>query len=451
MQSICVIAFLLTTQLVFGQISIQTLLNNQVKEVVQIDTSKVKSHVTWIGFDYGNSKIQQTKAVEYLKTREITRVVYTYSDYREVRTFKQRKLDSLRYEHLFEKLPELPSSQNIEWQTIRQTLNTSKTDAKKLFHGFIIYSTSEDDNHPLAHLHPEEKPLENTESYPGEEIRMVKEWLGDHCEPEVVVLEEIPYETGKFLPISKRKRELGIVYDKKGIWKKREKEIKYSPVMDTTECVYDYSDRMIGDSVVFSTLRRKAWTNAVVVQDVTGSMNSYLAQTFMWYRIYGAQSGLKRYVFFNDGDDHPDGLIGGSGGMQSIETINSEELENFAYQVMELGKGGKEPENDIEALYYAMRVYPDANQFILIADNTSSVRDMELLKKLKKPVHIIICGAPISQNVHPHYIKIAVETKGSIHTLHTDLDAIYRIVPGKQIKIGQQIYERTKTGFTLVR
>lgn len=427
--------------------TVQSLLGANVIDVEAIDTSKVKSRVAWIGFGYGRSKIEHLEEIEFLANRKISKVVYTYSDFKEVRTFKQRHLDSLRYEQLLRQFPQLLTDNDVEWQTIRQTLKSSKTDAQQLFHGFIIYSKSNQKQDLLAHLDKDEPELKNDASTREDEINMVKETLGLPCVPEVVKKDSLEIETGKYLPVRRVKREKGIVYGKQGIWKKRQKQLEVIDLFDTIPCSYDYQSTLISDSVVYSTLKRKNWKKAVLVQDVTGSMNGYLAQTFMWQRKYAQETGISRFVFFNDGDDHPDGSVGGSGGMDKIESRNSSEVENLAYGVMARGNGGEDPENDIEALYYAMRVYPDAEAFILIADNTSNVRDMELLKKLNKPVHIIICGSSISENVHPHYLKLALHTQGSIHTLHRDIENLQQLKEGGKIRIGRQLFE--KKGNTL--
>jgi hypothetical protein len=56
---------------------------------------------------------------------------------------------------------------------------------------------------------------------------------------------------------------------------------------------------------------------------------------------------------------------------------------------------------------------------ILVADNSSAVKDMELLERIKKPVHIILCGSPADsmQAMQPEYLEIARRTGGTLHTL----------------------------------
>ncbi|MCS6832504.1 MAG: hypothetical protein NZ521_02930, partial [Flammeovirgaceae bacterium] len=71
----------------------------------------------------------------------------------------------------------------------------------------------------------------------------------------------------------------------------------------------------------------------------------------------------------------------------------------------------------------AQEAYPEAEEFILIADNLSGVRDMALLKNVKKPVRVVLNRlnkGNVKQLIHPHYIEIALHTKGCIHTDDAD-------------------------------
>lgn len=56
----------------------------------------------------------------------------------------------------------------------------------------------------------------------------------------------------------------------------------------------------------------------------------------------------------------------------------------------------KAAENDLEALLEAKKYMDDNWELILIADNYSPVRDIELLEKLDIPVHVILCGQDVS-------------------------------------------------------
>ena len=85
--------------------------------------------------------------------------------------------------------------------------------------------------------------------------------------------------------------------------------------------------------------------------------------------------------------------IGNTGGIYATKTGNTDEALQMMEKSKAAGTGGDFPENDVEALIYAQKNYPEAKALVLIADNMASVRDIKLLEKLaesQKPVHILI-------------------------------------------------------------
>ncbi len=79
------------------------------------------------------------------------------------------------------------------------------------------------------------------------------------------------------------------------------------------------------------------------------------------------------------------------------------------------------------------------SELILIADNNSSVRDIELLKYLDVPVRIILCG--FSTVVHPNYLEIAYHTNGSIHMVEEDIIDLTSLADNDElIKISNVMY-----------
>ena len=81
--------------------------------------------------------------------------------------------------------------------------------------------------------------------------------------------------------------------------------------------------------------------------------------------------------------------------------------------------GGEHLENDIEAIVDGTKQYPEADEIILVADNMESMRDYKFIKKIKKPVHIILCGAENRINVQ--YLDLARQSKGTVHTAYSDV------------------------------
>ncbi len=199
-------------------------------------------------------------------------------------------------------------------------------------------------------------------------------------------------------------------------------------VKDTTESCY-YLDELsfmknaAPDDAVKNTLERnRQWKNCVVVVDVTGSMAPYIAQFLLWHKTnLDNQKGNHDFVFFNDGDNMPNELkeVGKVGGTYFIKTGNYQALANQLYKTIRKGNGGDSQENDLEAILFGLGKCPTCTEVILIADNFSVPRDMELLKRLKVPVHVILCGPGL---MNMDYVEIAQKTNGTVHTMDSDFN-----------------------------
>lgn len=178
----------------------------------------------------------------------------------------------------------------------------------------------------------------------------------------------------------------------------------------------------VPDKVVTEVFERnRQWKNCLVVTDVTGSMYPYMAQFLLWHQQnLDKRSGNHDFVFFNDGDNLPDDLkkVGRVGGVYYKQTANYDSLQAKMTIAMTSGGGGDGPENNLEAIIYGLKQNPHCKEVILVADNWATPRDMELLKLIKVPVHVILCGAT---SMNMEYINIAKQTKGSIHTIEHDL------------------------------
>ena len=195
------------------------------------------------------------------------------------------------------------------------------------------------------------------------------------------------------------------------------------------------------DTVVMSVFNRhKDWVNKLVVTDVTGSMSPYVNQLKLWYSLAYEEADPIQFVLFNDGDRTPDDQkrIGSTGGIYYCNYCTPEEVYEGMELAMHAGYGGDGPENDLEALIAATRNSKNYTHLILIADNFSSVRDIRLLKELKDPVKIIVCGS--SGVIHEDYLNIAYRTGGSVHTIEEDIVELSKKVDGDAITIGSTQY-----------
>jgi antitoxin component YwqK of YwqJK toxin-antitoxin module len=162
-------------------------------------------------------------------------------------------------------------------------------------------------------------------------------------------------------------------------------------------------------------------SNTLIVVDVTGSMYDVCGQVLKW--LYGYLLEHKHplnFVFFNDGDKFPDALKlpGNVGGIYTIRSDNWVDIKHMMQQAIKGGSGGDARENDCEAIVKGLEKFPSAKKIILIADNTAPVRDLFLLKRIKKPVDILLCNMSEDDAVLEDYIWIALNTKGSLGTLN---------------------------------
>lgn len=201
------------------------------------------------------------------------------------------------------------------------------------------------------------------------------------------------------------------------------------------------------DNVVIEVLNRnKQWKNCVVVADVTGSMYPYLGQFLAWQQLNLQQSDNQDFVFFNDGDNMPDSKKqkGSVGGLYFTSTKDYNELRSMVFLAQKRGAGGDAEENDLEAILFAIQKKPDASGVILIADNYAKPRDLELLSKIKKPIHVVLCGTSIGVNIA--YLNLVRKNGGSLHTMEQDLLSLSNLAEGKSLTIDDQVFT-VKNGY----
>lgn len=191
------------------------------------------------------------------------------------------------------------------------------------------------------------------------------------------------------------------------------------------------------DSVVINTfLKHPEWNNILAIIDLTGSMYPYTAQLLRWIRTHQEKHKLVYLVFFNDGDDYLryggpkfelnpkyNKVIGKTGGIYAVPPYNFEEVLDTIHTAMLSGEGGDNPENDIEAVLYALKSYQaNYQEVILIGDNQSSIRDLVLVSQITRPIRVVLCDELPNRAPHPDKVMLAFKTKGSIHGNQDEVD-----------------------------
>jgi hypothetical protein len=197
----------------------------------------------------------------------------------------------------------------------------------------------------------------------------------------------------------------------------------------------DISNYEMTDSTVSRVFNRHAWSKAMVVADVTGSMYPYTSQLLLWLKFTLTDKKARQFVFFNDGDMKSDAekIPGKTGGIYKIVTASYDEVVKTITMAMEHGSGGDAPENNMEALLAAERDCVSCDSIVMIADNWAPVKDMFLLPSFRKPVKVVLCG--VYGPVNADYLNIARKTGGSLHLIEQDIYNLSKMKEGDVLEI----------------
>lgn len=196
--------------------------------------------------------------------------------------------------------------------------------------------------------------------------------------------------------------------------------------------------------------RNKHWKNCLIATDVTGSMSPYMAQFLVWHTLNAKVSpSHKDFVFFNDGDNANDltKKMGKVGGVYYMNKSSHKKVEKVLKEAKRKG-GGDAPGNNVEATIKELKRNPSVQGVIMIADNQATPRDLELLRKVKKPIHVILCGASTKINID--YLNMAYATGGNLHTIEEDIKNLGSMANGKIIEVMGQKYKLTNGEFLYI-
>jgi hypothetical protein len=403
---------------------------------------------------FNSDSILNPKAAAALKYFTPSRIDLVYTAYKEAKSFSQPELNKKRMLALMKIAPGLFDNNQTEWRFIAQTSAPDADSAASLFHGFVIYprvDTSFIDTE--AELQYLIDVLDSTAKFLDEHDSL--------CYQSIVKYKKKYVATGLYLPKSERLRKSGARSETKTA---KFPYVEKRAVMDT---IYAYDTipcrelekldlgtmRWLKDSTVMKVFERnRQWKNKMVVTDVTGSMSPYTVQLLIWYKLRENSSDIKRFAFFNDGDNKPDErkVIGSTGGIYFAEGNKGfETMATTVFTAMGAGSGGDQPENNIEALLKSLSNCPDCSELVMIADNYAPVKDIMLLNRLTKPVHIILCGAEEGP-INADYLQIARKTGGTVHTMERDLVDLVKYKEGEIVQMGTQVFKITNGKFVLV-
>ena len=183
-----------------------------------------------------------------------------------------------------------------------------------------------------------------------------------------------------------------------------------------------------------------------LVMDVTGSMGGSIAAMLSWIKKNSESTPFTSFTFFNDGDNANSKPIGKTGGIYS--TYSEKEISSLIKTAMMNGSGGPEiSENDIESVLKAIELDSSATDVLLIGDNYSDIRDIRLMDKITKPVHVLLCAAP--STIRTEYLDLVMQTGGKLY-LNGQIIELLKIKDGETIVIQGYSYSYNGRKFRLL-
>ncbi|HTL82698.1 MAG TPA: hypothetical protein VL651_13385, partial [Bacteroidia bacterium] len=383
----------------------------------------------------------------------IEKIQLVYTTFAVSSSFDQQKLNLQRLTNLYKLLPEAFSSAMTEWELVGQSGATSPETGRTFFHGFIIYfreaQTSETTSGELNYIsglfykdkltHADSMKLISATGsvtlLDGSKMELDRNIPDDslwrYVQPSSsgfsVTAARWADLTHDSIIVQERSNESGYVR-----WRHWKLEDHFE---EPTGPATFHVDPNNPDTAVLAAFRKNNWKNAIIVTDVTGSMSPYTAQVLATIPKLIADQSIKGCIFFNDGDGRKNSSknVGSVGGIYPTYSTSLDSIMNEARDAMKHGDGGDLPENDVEAVLYAINKMNPQGDIILIADNLATPRDLELVEKIGRPVHIILCGA--RGGINPDYLFLARATHGSIHTTTVDIYDLDKLDEGNVITI----------------
>jgi hypothetical protein len=368
--------------------------------VGEVDVSQLKENQLYIAMPFNEKTVLNPNQKKQLEERVAIKLELVYTKYRKSASFNQKQLNKNRLKELSKLVPHLFENRFWDFELISQTNGNSPEECNKMFHGFIITfrpnSTANTLNLEASYIEDLVNAMNKKDSVENDTLPLSYD-IKTHYDQQV-----------------------GYLHDT--IW-------YVDTVKPPSPPDFFYNQKLYNDSTVLNAFKRnKNWKNFIVVTDVTGSMSPYSAQVFVWLKAQTKNNTVKYFVFFNDGDTKPsqkkkpletEGIY-----ISPNNTLDS--VMAMAALCMRNGSGGGESmENDIEAIIDGLKQYPQADEIILVADNFEIMRDYKYIKKVKKPVHIILCGAENRINIQ--YLDLARQTKGTLHTFKSDVTNLQNI------------------------
>ena len=465
---------------------IDSILNQRIIRIPAYHLSNIGNESLFLKMNFAKPEIVDTAGVHQLIGSEILSVDLVFTDYPSSNSLKP--LNKKRIQNLIALLPFLSKQNSINWQVIRQADGFDSTLSKNLLHGFVINyrpattksSMAKELNYikSIVNDFPKPKLIETPKSKTAVPKPKVRYWDVIYGNGQAQTNAPVMYprylygrnikqifnnkpkfiETGDSLiaysikdPLLQRifleeERKKFIHDDSVYVWLDVKPNAETAYPLNESRIIAK-TKRPLPDSSLIKILLRNNFTKALIVADVTSSMSVYTAQLLNWLSYQN--KNIQFISCFNDGDDmaNEKKQLGNTGGIYGEPFVSITQAGNLIETVMQRGSGGDVKENDCEALLKSIAMCLDCKDVVLIADNWAPVRDIELVKRMKQPVHVIICGGNIG--VHPDYITIANSTNGTLHFMNEDIIDLSSLKQGKELLIRGKYYQLNDAGYVI--
>lgn len=475
-----------------SRVSLDNIRSTSHQEITRFDTTGFGLNQLAIRFPYGSARVLNKYEYKTIQSFRKVSVTYIYSQYTRSQP-GQKELDRARFEALI-KLDSSLLDADVQWHILVQTDAVTPAEARKLFHGFVIVYESPVDEELKSSIRSDlemlidcasRKPPANTPAYPGGNAELFKwlasaikfpadrvksaEWGGAYA----VAVFSVDSITGKIINLQiiggaseAHNNHIKTILAKSKPWIKGRQDVelilRIHFYMDESgnkivepEWLKAYAEKecqgVNTDSTVSAVLdRNKDWKKMLVVEDVTGSMLPYIANLLLWNALKVNMDNTMHFVFFNDGAGKADveKEIGSTGGLYHVKPTTQKILEETMVEAIGGGTGGDRPENDIEAILEGLKACPACEDIVLISDNYATPRDLELIPQIKKPVHVIVCGA--RKTINPAHIFIAWKTGGTLHTIDQDITRLAKMKEGDVLNVNDRSYKIVNGKFILL-
>jgi hypothetical protein len=414
--------------------------------VGELGTDKLPAGTHLLHMDFAGASFVRSADFRNLSADSIIGIKLVYTRFKELERFDQPELNRRRFEALEKRLPGILKQPGIRWEILEQRNAITRENAARCFHGFVVMTS---------------RVVPSAET--AVEISKMEYVLSLMKDTQYQVPLRIDYKikkrrvsTGFYLPRNKAKLDLGIRYEHKSLWF-RKQEVKL--VKDSIERgrsggfevhTKTFDPKSLPDTMVLHTLNQiRSLKKYALVQDVTGSMSPYTIQVLIWLQMKPHLMQEGRFLFFNDGDNMPDEwkLPGKTGGLYLVQHTGFDTLKSVLYRSMGKGTGGDLAENNVEAILKAIEVYPEADTILMFGDNQAPVKDIRLISKVNRPVNVLLCG--IQNTINPQMVEIVKRTGGKLMFPGGVWFDPQRARDGQLLTLGNRVFEYKNQKFTL--